>query len=137
MTMADNIPTIEFGREYVENFLTQVDRVYQDTLAYIDNNKKGTHDSGKLASIAEYIEYSRGDILARRIEIYRIVGNLVNQFGYEAVAEAMAGNVEIDYTIAIQLIPPSDIFIEYDETISQLLGITNQISSQMTKKKDE
>lgn len=125
-TYTEDIPTIDFGRDYIANFIDRVDTIYTDTLAYIDNNKEGTHDSGKLASIASY---KTAELSERYIRIKDIIRELVNTYGTDIVAQAIADNVELDYTIAISLVPPSDVFFEFDETISQLLGITNQLNA--------
>lgn len=122
------IPTLDFGRDYILNFLNKVDEIYRDTVAYIDANKEGTHESGKLASIGEYTLYS-GELIERKLRIEEIVRDLVNEYGSEVVAQAIADNVELDYTIAISLVPPSDIFFEMDETISQLLALTTQMEA--------
>ena len=122
----EDIPTIDFGRDYIVNFINRVDTIYRDTLSYIDNNKEGTHDSGKLASIASY---RTADLSERYITIKDTIRELVNTYGTDVVAQAIADNVELDYTIAVTLVPPSDVFFEFDETISQLLAITNQLSA--------
>lgn len=124
----NGIPTLDLGRDYIFNFLTRIDEIYRDTIAYIDNNKEGTHESGKLASIGEYRLYN-GEIIERKLRIEEIVRDLVNQYGSEIVAQAIADNVELDYTIAISLVPPSDIFFEMDETISQLLALSSQMAA--------
>ena len=120
-----DIPTIDFARDYVVNFINKVDTVYRDTLSFIDTNKEGTHDTGKLASISSY---HISELAERYQEIKDIIRNLVSTYGMDVVAQAIADNVEIDYTIAVTLLPPSDVFFEFDETISQLLGITSQLS---------
>lgn len=122
----EDIPTIDFGRDYIINFINRVDTIYRDTLSYIDNNKEGTHASGKLASIASY---KTGELAERYIAIKDTIREMVNDYGTDIVAQAIADNVELDYTIAVTLLPPSDVFFEFDETISQLLAITNQLNA--------
>ena len=120
-----DVPTLDFGSDYIFNFLRHVEQVYTDTITYIDGNKEGKHEEGKLASIASF----RLDELSDRyFEIVRTVREMVQEFGTEVVAQAIADNVELDYTIAVSLLPPSDIYFEFDETISQLLAITNQLN---------
>ena len=122
-------PTIDFGREYIQDFINRVDRVYRDTLSYIDNNKEGSHDSGKLASIASY----KIDRLAHSYQaiIDEIRVYVDSGVPLEIIAQAIADNVELDYTIAIALQPPSDVVFLFDETLEQLKGIWSQINSRL------
>ena len=122
-------PTIDFGREYIQDFINRVDRVYRDTLSYIDNNKEGSHASGKLASIASY----KIDRLAHSYQaiIDEIRVYVDSGVPLEIIAQAIADNVELDYTIAIALQPPSDVVFLFDETLEQLKGIWSQINSRL------
>lgn len=124
-------PTIDFGMDYINNFIARLERIYQDTIAFIDTNKEGTHESGKLASIADYRLYT-GDL---QNSYYRVLSEIRTYLDSgvpaEVLAQAIADNVELDYTIAIELIPPSDINYLFDETYEQLQGIWTQINSRV------
>ena len=114
------------AQRVIDEFLANVKRVYDDTLAYIaENTAKGTnHDKGQLASIADY---RRAELDAQYYEIIALVSQLQFQYGNLATAEAIYDNRELDYKLAISLSPPSDLIIEFEETISFLLGIMAQI----------
>ena len=119
-----DIPTIDFAQQYLENFFSRLHEIRQDTYDYIDNNKEGTHESGKLASIGQY----RVDEMERVYQAIRDeVAKMIKEYGKDAVARAMANNVELDYSIAITLLPPSDIYIVFNQTLEQLLALTSQM----------
>lgn len=124
-------PTIDFGMDYINNFIARLERIYQDTIAFIDANKEGTHESGKLASIADYRLYT-GEL---QESYYRVLGEIRTYLDSgvpaEVLAQAIADNVELDYTIAVELIPPSDINYLFDETYEQLQGIWTQINARV------
>lgn len=130
-------PTIDFGMDYINNFISRLERIYQDTIAFIDANKEGTHESGKLASIADYRLYT-GEL---QESYYRVLSEIRTYLDSgvpaEVLAQAIADNVELDYTIAIELIPPSDINYLFDETYEQLQGIWTQINSRIEQLAEE
>ena len=122
-------PTIDFGKEYIQDFINRVDRIYRDTLDYIDDNKEGSHESGKIASIASYkidhLAHSYQAILDE-LKIYIDSG-----VPLEIISQAIADNIELDYTIAVALQPPSDIVFLFEETLEQLQGIWSQINERV------
>ena len=122
--LQQDIPTIDFAQQYLEDFFTRLHEIRQDTYDYIVNNKEGTHESGKLASIGQY----RVDEMERVYQAIRDeVAHMISEYGKDAVARAMANNVELDYSIAITLLPPSDIYINFNQTLEQLLALTSQM----------
>ena len=123
-------PIIDFGMDYIRSFTSALERIYKDTLSYIDGYLDGTkHEEGKLASIASYhiedITNSYFKVL-QEIRMY-----LDSGVPAEVLAQAIADNIELDYTIAVQLQPPSDIIILFDTTFEQLQGIWGQINAKM------
>lgn len=119
------IPTIDFATQRIEQFIDHLTQIRNDTMAYIDNNKEGTHQSGKLASISQYkIEYIDRVYYACLDELRKII----NTYGAEITAQAIVDNVELDYDIAITLMPPSDVYVEFEATLEQMLAIENQLS---------
>lgn len=110
----------------IEEYEQRIDIIYQNTLAYIADNKDGKgHEGGKLASIADY----------RRSELDDAYWTLKTQLqelknsGLPAkvIAQAIRDNVELDYDIAISLVPPSDIVIDFEETTQQMFALMQQI----------
>ena len=121
-------PTIDFGMNYIRNFIDKVWDIYHNTISWIENNKEGTHESGKLASIAEYRIYNN-DLYNSAWQVEKeIKAYLDSGVPAEVLAQAMAENVELDYTVAVALQPPSDILFLFDETVEQLKGIWGQIN---------
>lgn len=124
-------PTIDFGMDYIRNFINKVWDIYHNTISWIESNKEGTHESGKLASIAEYRIYNN-DLYNSAWQVEKeIKAYLDSGVPAEVLAQAMAENVELDYTVAVALQPPSDIVFLFDETVEQLKGIWGQINSKL------
>ena len=120
----------------INDFETRIDRIYQTTIAYIADNKEGTgHEGGKLASIADH----------RRSEIDDAYWTLKTQLQEmrasdipkKIVAQAIVDNVELDYDIAVTLVPPSDITINFEETVQQLFAIMQQIQKRADELAEE
>lgn len=130
MQTAPPTNSIDFAREYIENYLEQARRIYRDTLQYIEQNKEGTHDSGKLASIAE----RRIDDISRAYyALVDYVEKMVEEWGIELASKIIAEDSSMDYAIAITLLPPSDVSLEFELTLQHLQATVqsaNQIAEQ-------
>lgn len=122
--------------EVIAGYEADIDRIYQNTLAYIADNKEGTgHSGGKLASIADY----------RRAELDDTYWTLKTQLeelknsGVPAriIAQAIKDNVELDYNIAVHLVPPSDIMIDFEETTQQMFAVLQQIETRAQELAEE
>lgn len=111
-------PTIiNADAQVIKDYIARAKQVYLDTIEWIDNNKSGSDDDSKLASIAEY----KLDAISRAYyKLLDYIKNVVNKYGETAVANAITGSNEIDYNIAITLVPPSDIQIEFEQTLTNL-----------------
>lgn len=129
------IPTINFGQEYIESFINRLTEIRERTFAYIENNKEGTHESGKLASIASYkfdrIERAYYNILDE-IKAY-----LDSGVPADVLAQAIANNVELDYSIAVTLLPPSDVEVQFETTLEQMRAIWTQINESMAQQLED
>lgn len=110
----------------IADYEARIDTIYKNTLAYIDDNKAGTgHEGGKLASIADH----------RRAELDDAYWTLKTQFqelkssGIPAIiiAQAIQDNVELDYGLAVSLMPPSDLVVNFEETTQQMFAVMQQI----------
>lgn len=129
-------PTIDFGMDYINWFISKLEQIYRDTISFIDNNKEGTHESGKLASIADYRLYT-GELQESYFRVLEEIRTYLDSgVPPEVLAQAIAENVELDYTIAIELIPPSDINFLFDETLEQLQGIWTQITTKLAEEEE-
>lgn len=132
----DDIPTIDEGRDYIEFFVSMVETIYKDTMAYIwDNMDNTTHEKGQLPSLA----YNHiGEIQNTYNDILRELRSLVNSgVPQSVIAQAIADNVELDYTIAVALQPPSDVIILFDTTLEQIRGIWSQINSRIEELQEQ
>ena len=136
MAEKDNIPTIDWGREYITTFTNNLETIYRDTMAYIyDNMDNTTHEKGQLPSIAynhlDEISNSYHEIL-RELKTYIDSG-----VPSEVIAQAIADNVELDYTIGVMLQPPSDVIILFDTTLEQIRGIWSQINTRIEQLQEQ
>lgn len=132
----DETPTIDFGREYIENFVRNLEMIYKDTMSYIyDNMDNTTHAKGQLASIAynhmNEITNSYQEIL-KELQTYIDSG-----VPSEVIAQAIADNVELDYTIGVMIQPPSDLIILFDTTLEQIRGIWSQINTRIEELQEQ
>ena len=124
------VPTIDFGREVIEDFVSQLQRIHQDTFEFIENNKEGGHEKGKLASIAAYKINEIDRIYYECLDTLR---RLIQEYGTTIVGQSIKDTVELDYTIAISLYPPSDVVVEFEETLSQLLALESQMAQRASE----
>lgn len=115
------------AQEDISLFEWTLEQIYRNTLAYIDENKVGVgHDQGKLASIADN---RKGEIDTMYWAVKEKLQELINSgIPIPIVAQAIKDNVELDYSVAISLSPPSDLVIEFEATLEQLNGIMVQIN---------
>lgn len=101
----------------IQDYLARIEQVYLDTLEWVDNNKNGTGTDAKLASIAE----RRLDDISRAYHsLLDYIKDAVNAYGSTMVANAIAGSTEIDYNVAVSLVPPSDIQIEFEQSLENM-----------------
>ena len=127
---------LEQAQQSIDLFEWTLEQIYRNTLTYIEENKTGVgHEKGKLASIA--------DNRLREIEdmywaVKQKLQSLVNSdIPLPIVAQAIKDNVELDYTVAVTLSPPSDLIIEFEATLEQLNGIMAQIDERAAQLAEE
>ena len=126
----------ETAKETIDQFISLVDQIYQDTLRYIDDNKEGTgHEGGKLASIADNRRKDLDDTYFRLKE--KIEQILNSGAPVTFIAQAIKDNVELDYVISVALVPPSDLEFKFETTIEQLDGVMVQIESRARELSEE
>lgn len=136
MAEKDNIPTIDWGREYITAFTNNLETIYRDTMSYIwDNMENTTHEKGQLPSLAYMhigeIQNAYNDIL-KELRTYIDSG-----VPLDIIAQAIADNVELDYTIGVMLQPPSDVLILFEVTLEQIKGIWSQINNRIAELQEQ
>lgn len=120
---------IEFGTEYIENFLKMVNTVKQDTISYIDSLPKNS--KGNVGTKEGYFLQQNIPLMeAQYNEILEIIEAMRARFGDEETAKALVNDAEIDYSTVLIFIPDSDVKSNYEATIEQLTGIMVNLSSQ-------
>lgn len=123
------IPTIDFGMEYINNFKRALETIYENTQTYTQTaNTPLAGIGGK--HTAEL--YATMIAIEQEIDAY-----LNSDIPADIVAQAIADNVELDYTIAIALIPPSDVQNLFEVTLEQMQGIWVQINDVIEKRAQE
>ncbi len=125
MSIAPNI--INPDEQVIEDYIKRIENVYLDTLQFIEDNKDQGGEDGKLANIAN----NKIDGISRAYhELLDYIKDVVNNYGSTFFADAIVGSVEIDYNIAITLVPPSGIVVEFEQTLENIKSMTNSAIAQ-------
>ncbi len=125
----------EKARDTIDLFDSIIDRIYRDTLVYIEDNKKGKgHEGGKLASIADDHQDKLNESY---LNVKEKLAKLIEEYPVKILAQAIQDNVELDYTIAVGLRPPSDLEIYFDATLEQLNAISVQIDARAEELREQ
>lgn len=123
------IPTIDFGMEYINDFKRALETIYDNTVVYTQTANT------PLAGIGAR---HNTDLYATMIAIEQEIDAYLNSdIPADIVAQAIADNVELDYTIAIAIIPPSDIQNLFEITLEQIQGLWVQINDVIEKRAQE
>lgn len=117
-------PMIDINRQIIDDFIYLIEQIYDDTLRYIESRSDKTSD----------IAYQKKDtIIPKLTDNKEKIVSLVNEMEQTMndpfrVATLIKENVDLDYTIAISIVPPSDINIEhFDITLAQLQAIWDKV----------
>ena len=133
-------PTIDFAGDTIEQFLANVDNIYHSTLNFIrehehDGKNFKDYETGKLAGIAKRHEEELGESWQ---QIHSLILELQSTGVPDSIiAKAIAENVELEYVVAVELQPPSDLVILFDQTIEQLKGVAVQIEKEAQRLAEE
>ena len=108
--------TIDFATQTINDFLSLADKVYRNTVDYMDRVRdKSNHEEGKLGNIADY-----GLVTSSYDNLRKWVSDTIEVVGKEALANIIASDSFIDYEMAITLVPPSDVLYNFEMTIDNL-----------------
>lgn len=118
----------ESAKAFLEEYNQKIDDIYNDTYGWIKNGtRKGvTHDEGHVPSIADYRKSELDD------EYWTLKAqfqSMMQDIPPVILAQAIKDNAELDYSIAITELGPSDIQVEFEKTLGQLIAINTQISA--------
>lgn len=120
-------PTINIYQQVVDDFLAIIEEIYSNTLNYIDSRQDKTSDIAykDKASIVDTITQSKEKIVSLVNEMEEAVSDT------QRVAELIKESVDLDYTVAISLIPPSGISTEnFEITYQQLKAVWDNVVEQ-------
>ena len=128
----DNMNTLppeepmDLGFEYIENFKRELENIYNNTKEYSEGwSDKGL---GSEERRHRYLAHNNMDLLeATYREILTKIDQLVIDYGYDEVANALASDVELDYAIALGFMPPSTIINQFQMTLEQINGIMTKL----------
>lgn len=114
-----------WGYEYIEDYKKQIEIIYQDTIAWMDRANDSTQEKQR-----EYLakEVYKDSLTASYYKLLETIDALVLQYGYDVTAQAIASDAEIEYTIALVFMPPSEFMNMFDMTISQLQAIMERLA---------
>lgn len=126
-------PTIDVYQQVIDDFLAIVENVYRETLEYIASA------DDKLSNIAN----SQGNPLIdklteQRDKIYQKVYEMEQSVGNsQIVAELISENVDLDYSIAISLVPPSGVSTDnFELTYQQLSSIWDKVVAEAQEREE-
>ena len=113
----------DLGKAYIDNFIRQVNDIYLDTIAYIQNAPRNENGNIQDEDI-HLISLHQDEVTASYHQIINIINIMRDQFGDEAVAKAIASDVELDYVMALVFAPPSSCVNNFEATIEELTAVT-------------
>lgn len=123
---------IDKASEAIDDFLSDVDKIYNDTIDYIDSMPepstwgKGRYGTAEGWFLSQHIS----DMEASYRRIHDLIAEM-RQYGDEAVAAALASSKDLDYTRALVFIPPSDgVVNNFDVTVEMLEGIVQALANE-------
>lgn len=125
-------PTIDIDAQVINDFIATVEAIYSDTLAFADSNSKLAgilatgYDRNKGMSNIDSLSRSKSELLEFIAVMYEESNN-----NRHYVAEAIKRSADLDYTLAVTLIPPSDIIFDFDLTLENLKAIWTQIVNEV------
>lgn len=109
--------------EYIRNYKETIRDIYNETLAYLDSaplNSKGNVKDPEHYFASQH----RNVISAEYNQIISLIDNYVDTYGVEQVADQLSINAELNYTLALVWMPPSDVQDNFQLTIETLTSLT-------------
>ena len=126
----------DFALDVINDFIYKIETIYQDTLTQIDMALNEIEGVSKTIAIASH----HTDRIARaKQEIIDFINKMLQDTNNnpEKVAEAIMRNGELDYVVAVSLIPPSDIQVEFELTLQNLQAIWTQVIAEVTAEAEQ
>lgn len=126
----------ESAKAFLEEYNQKIDDIYNDTYGWIkQGTRKGvTHDEGHVPSIADY---RRSELDDEYWTLKAQLQSMMQDIPPVILAQAIKDNAELDYSIAITELGPSDIQVEFEKTLGQLIAINTQISARAEELAEE
>lgn len=111
----------DISLDIIQSFIDRVEQIYDDTMSKIQTPS------------ADQIDYiiakNAGEITASKDELIGFVWQMYEDCNQQAeyVAKALQENEELEYTIAIAFVPPSDCVFLFYETLNNLKAIWERV----------
>lgn len=111
----------DISLEIIQSFIDRVEQIYEDTIA---SPQKGSN-----SDVDWLILKYGGEITASKDELIGFVWQMYEDSNQQAeyVAKALQENEELEYTIAIAFVPPSDCIFLFYETLNNLKAIWKKV----------
>lgn len=132
--MESIMPTLEIPKaeEFIDNWLGMLQTIYENTMTYAN----GWRDKG-LSSEDRQERYMCYTATPRLEATYRNTVSLLKQmraeFGDEKTAQALSQDIELDYTLALVFMPPSEVQNQMAMTLEQVQGVFNRLLSRQNE----
>lgn len=121
----------DISLEIIQSFIDRVEQIYDDTMSRIQSPS------------AEQVDYliakNAGEITASKDELIGFVWQMYEDANQQAeyVAKALQENEELEYTIAIAFVPPSDCIFLFYETLNNLKAIWDKVVSDARERAEQ
>lgn len=111
----------DISMEIIQSFIDRVEQIYEETMA--------SPQSGNNSDVDWLILKYGGEITASKDELIGFVWQMYEDCNQQVdyVAQAIQENEELEYTIAIAFVPPSDCIFLFYETLNHLRAIWERI----------
>jgi len=118
---------LNLGYEYIENFKSELENIYNNTKAYADAWSDKSLDLEERRH--RYLAHTSMELLDGTYSaILTKLDQLVLEYGYDEVANVLASDVELDYSIALAFMPPSTIINQFEMTLEQIDGLITRLA---------
>lgn len=109
--------------DYVQNYKDTLTQVYQDTISYIDSAP--LNDRGNVRDPEFYfLLQALPQFQAEYQMIMALLDEYIDQYGYKALASALASSPQIDYARGLMFVPPSDMEDVFEDVLDILTSLT-------------
>lgn len=123
---------LENAENYVNEWLEMLATIYNDTMTFCNDwRNKALSSEDRQERYMCYTATPRLESTYRNV--VSLLHQLVTEFGYEKTAIALSQDVELDYTLALVFMPPSEVLNQMAMTLEQVQGVFNRLLSEQNE----